>query len=380
MTHRPRNNSGFSLIELVVAVLFVGLLMAGMLQIFATSIQSFYSQQETLGAQRMSRLAFDQLSDDFQQAGYMYPDRSTPPWMTGTAAQKTFLITPDVTFTAKRPDDANPALLVDETITGDEVVFLRDMPLHYTTTLSADIGPIAGVTATLPIKADPAATDPVLQGDIAIIWDQKFEFFFVNADLGSGTSVAINPNGNFVSNQWLTGANGEVFRDHKKDTLVTFVRPNQVVRYTLQPIALDPSIPKQLVPCLVRQQAPYPTNPATAINWAGVNGTVLAENVSAFRLDISPDGGSNWTRAATWAAWKTALEPKLKAQSMNGFQGMDTNPLWIKFAHMVFRLDINSRTTTRRTDFDQASATPTRAYRNRQLTMMLTPRNYALGT
>jgi hypothetical protein len=92
---------------------------------------------------------------------------------------------------------------------------------------------------------------------------------------------------------------------------------------------------------------------------------------------MSADGGSTWTRAASWAAWKTALDPKLKAQAMNGYQGMDLNPLWFKFANLVFRLDITSRTPTQRAEFSGAPLV--RSFRERTLTMLLMPRNFALG-
>jgi type II secretory pathway pseudopilin PulG len=364
--------------ELVVALLFVGLLMAGMMRVFSSSIQSFYSQQETIGAQRMGRLAFDQLSEDFQQAGYLYPDRSLAPWMTATAAQKTFQVDPGVTFTTNRPSDSGDGTTTAESITGDVVMFTRDVPLNISATLAADVGPASGTTATLPLTIAPGATDPVRKGDIAIIWDQNFEFFFVDADLGAGTTVTLDPAGNFIDNQWLTGANPEVVRNHAKETPVTFIRPNQVVRYSLQPIALDPSAPTVTVPCLVRQQAPYPNDPGVAINWAATAGTVLAENISQFRVDISSDGGGSWTRTGAWASWKTALNTKLLAQGISGYKGIDVNPAWYKFGSIVFRLDITSRTATRRAEYNAAGPTA-RAWRDRSLTMLLMPRNFALG-
>jgi prepilin-type N-terminal cleavage/methylation domain-containing protein len=366
---------GFSLIELVVAMLFVGLLMAGMMRVYSASIRSFHSQQETLGAQRMNRLAFDQLSDDFQQAGYMYPDRSVAPWITAGAVQKSFVINPGQTFTAQKLNDAGA--LVGETITADEVVFARDVPVARTATLAGAVGPGAGVYATLPLAFTPGAATPILKGDIVILWDQNFEFFFVKDDLGAGNTVTIDPDGHLIDSQWITGANGEVRRDHALGTQVSFVRPNQLVRYSLQPIALDPAVPGMTVPCLVRQQATYPMNTTVAVNWTTTQGTVLAENISGFRVDMSADGGTTWTRAATWAAWKTALDPKLKAQNMKGYQGMDLNPLWFKFANLVFRLDITSRTPTQRSEFTGSPLV--RAFRERTLTMLLMPRNFALG-
>ena len=70
-----RNNRGFSLVELLVALVFISLLMAGMLRVYGSAIQGFATANETIKAQRDNRWALQAVQDDQQTAGYYFPVR-----------------------------------------------------------------------------------------------------------------------------------------------------------------------------------------------------------------------------------------------------------------------------------------------------------------
>ncbi|HTL99216.1 MAG TPA: prepilin-type N-terminal cleavage/methylation domain-containing protein, partial [Holophagaceae bacterium] len=62
-TRRPRI-AGFSMVELLVALVFISLLMAGMLRIYGSAIQGFSAANESVKAQRDNRVAMQGIEDD----------------------------------------------------------------------------------------------------------------------------------------------------------------------------------------------------------------------------------------------------------------------------------------------------------------------------
>jgi type IV pilus assembly protein PilW len=69
-SHRPRHSQGFSIVEMMVAMVISLILLAGIAQIFMSSKQSF-TIQNTLGRQQENgRYASDVLSQDLRRAGY----------------------------------------------------------------------------------------------------------------------------------------------------------------------------------------------------------------------------------------------------------------------------------------------------------------------
>lgn len=63
------SKAGFSLVELLVALVFMALLMAGMAKVYQSSMNTFYKSSESLSSGRRNRMALDLLYDDLSAAG-----------------------------------------------------------------------------------------------------------------------------------------------------------------------------------------------------------------------------------------------------------------------------------------------------------------------
>ena len=75
-TFRPGTRvNGFSLVEMLVALVFVSLLMAGMFNVFAAITSSFVNQAESMAVQQKARWGLSLLQDEVLQAGYLMPVR-----------------------------------------------------------------------------------------------------------------------------------------------------------------------------------------------------------------------------------------------------------------------------------------------------------------
>ncbi|HEU4951870.1 MAG TPA: hypothetical protein VFT46_07945, partial [Holophagaceae bacterium] len=117
---------------------------------------------------------------------------------------------------------------------------------------------------------------------------------------------------------------------------------------------------------------------------ANVTRTMVAQNVTGLRFDLSLDQGATWTRGASWGATQANLNTKLAALAAT-YPGQNyatttadpTNPLWYRNAPLLFRTDVTTRTLLKRTDF--AATANTSAYRTRTQTLFIQPRNFGLG-
>lgn len=68
---RPRRlQAGFSLVEMLVAMMFIGILSAGMMRIYSTNLAGFQRVNDTIGSQRRGRWALAALQDDVESIGY----------------------------------------------------------------------------------------------------------------------------------------------------------------------------------------------------------------------------------------------------------------------------------------------------------------------
>lgn len=398
-THASRPRAGFSLVELLVALVFISLLMAGMLRIYGSAIQGFAAANETIKAQRDNRWALDGLQDDLQAAGYFFPIRTVIGGIdnVNSGNQNPVMILPNQTITNKFIADPNnpSATPTNETITFDEFQYLTDQVLPITATLSS-----SPVDAThISVTATIGDLSQLQTGDFAVILDPAYETVVIGGGPYSGTSGSLTLNASGVQDP-TTGAFLGGFGTlrstlHQPGADVVFIRPYQVVRYTLMPMNLDPANPAATVPCLVRDQAPYPAGgariawPAATANAAtlaaaGVVRTVVAENVTGLRFDMSANQGQAWTRGASWSTTQAALNAQLASMAAaNPGVGYATstqdpsNPLWYRSAPVLIRADLTTRTLIRRTDY--ANAPNTLAYRTRTQTILLQPRNFGLG-
>ena len=397
---RPARSRGFSLVELLVALVFISFMMAGMLRIYGSAIQGFAAANESAKAQRDNRWAQENLSDDLETAGYFFYYTGRPA-VTGisvsSGSQNPLMLFPGKTITNKVADPANPsASPTNEVITFDELQFLRDDILPVTAQLSAQPTDSGSIGVTL----SNGDLSQVKAGDFAVLMDAApYQMILISGAPGSGTTGTVPLSTSAVQDP-STGAvisSSVLSLSHQSGADVIFIRAYQVVRYTILPLSLDPSNSNATVPCLVRDEAPYPAGGAL-IAWpastatsaqlaaANVTRTVVAENVTGLRFDMSLDQGATWTRGADWSSTQTNLNAKLStlasATSNAGLGYASTttdpaNPLWYRNAPLLFRADVTTRTVLKRADYSATAKTA--AYRSRTQTFLVQPRNFGLG-
>ncbi|HEY3269797.1 MAG TPA: prepilin-type N-terminal cleavage/methylation domain-containing protein [Geothrix sp.] len=401
MTHFRRTYSakGFSLVELLVALVFMGVLMTGMLRVFGSALNSFHGASEAMSANRAKRWALNQLVDDLQSAGYFFPIRPVPNVsIDTTGGQNAMMIFPNQTVPVKSLDPAT-GQLTTQTITFDEVQVVGDQPLPIQARLAATPTDIGTVTLNV-ISGD---LSQVRAGDYLMMLDAAF--VVVQVASVSGQIVTLNTDPSVSQDPatgLMTGVNaGLNTLSHQSGADVFFVRPNQVVRYTILPLSLDPGNAAAQVPCLVRDQTTYPPS-GIRVTWpastasplpAGFTRTVIAENIAGnptaagatsfgLRVDLSVDSGTTWSRtgAADWPAIVTGLNTQLKTlyptQPANQSITNPSNPIWFRNVPAIFRMDLTTRTTLERQDLNNPNL---RTYRYRSQTLIIRPRNFTFG-
>lgn len=414
---RPReiHLQGFSLIELLVALMFTAILTTGMLRIFASSVNGFYTQQETLGLQRNSRFALSQIQEEFLQAGYLFPPRSLRGVFTlGSSAAQPPLLVQQTGYTPVWADTNGTTSTLTPV---DEVQFVEDVNLDIDGTLGAAVSS-GDSTATINIPSGIATLKNYLIGSGAnnlsmIMLDSQaksVDMLKVKSIAGSGpytvtmdysAGATVDSFGHPVNGGFFTGTFGNA---HAANAPCSFIAPMQVVRYTVVPRALDPANPATKVPCLVRQTAPLNSATifapsATVVPSAPSTEQVLAEGVTGFKVDISLDGGSTWLRynpdgtlksgADSWANFYSVLDSALKNRTLGTGSPLLTNlqyglnnpidPLWTSYLPVTLRLDIQTSSRVARADY-RTTGTGGPAFRTRTVTMLISPRNYALGS
>jgi type II secretory pathway pseudopilin PulG len=383
-----RDECGFSLVELLVALAFTAVLMAGMASVFKSSVQTYTAVNETMGAQRTNRWALDQISDDFSQAGYVFPDRPLPTHIL-TGSESLFSITPGVAVVGvTRVSDTNPTATQAESVTSDIVQFFTDLPLPISGFWAADTtgedsnpgGVPTAPPASAAITFTLGAASDLKAGDVMLILDGGEKGSWEHPLItGPGNPVVFETDATkltrYVSAQTLAGG---IRNAHKAGVPVAFIRPAQVIRYVVQAVALDPANSAVRLPCLVRQQADYPL--AGTIDWTTATTQILAENVEGFRVDMSFDGGTTWARTTgsptTWAAIQANANTQLSTVGLPSLNSLTdpANPDWFRGINCLFRIDITTRAPIRREEYSTTAGA--RAYRTRTQTLMISPRNF----
>lgn len=381
---KPRTPAnGFSLVEMMVALVFISILMAGMFNVFASTTSAFVTQTETMAVQRKARWGLSLLQDEVLEVGYLMPVRVPGGLLAGATVQPPLMM--------QRTGYTPPG----GTTPVDEFQMVYDIPLDVQGTAT---GAVAIGNTAMAVHI-PSGSASIQAGDMIFVQDSAWELLTVKSTAGTGTEITINIEGDptkLLDPSYGTPLNPMVHASFEKAHLVgapiTVIRPLQIVRYAVVPRPLDPSDPANLVPCLVRQSQALVGNAgsiwAPALNTPAANEQVLLENVVGFAMDWSLDGGKTWLRAGgagnTWASISTALDTALKASTsplvqQAGGAFNPSNPMWMNFAPLLIRIDLTTRSEIQRSEFNAAAATPTLAYRTRTETMFLSPRNFALG-
>lgn len=379
-----RRAAGFSLVEMMVALVFVGLLMAGMATVFKASLSLFHTAGENASSLRRNRMAIDLFGEDLDTACMYLANLSDPPAVDPN--HPPFYILPNMPI----QDDPN-------NLTADQVFFQVDQPLAFEGTLRVGGGAkdaatvINGGGALTADNGDntfivdcksSSYVDQVVQGQ-TLIFKDTFE---------SGTIASVTPVGDLEVRVVLgsaplaavtgLGSTGLPMKTgHINSSNVLFVQTSQVVRYQLQYLNLDP---KAAVPCLVRDQGTF----VGGVFTPSVPQQIITENVPNFKVYLSVDAGRNW---AGWAdppktyqdltfGWTAGILAELNAQLTavvtNGFTSVAGNANWFRSIPTAVRLDITTRSATKRTEY---SSTPdTSAYKSITQSLIFMPRHSGL--
>ena len=113
---------GFSLVELLVALVFTMTLMAGMANVYKASLSSFYTSGESISHVRRNRMSMDLLADDLNQACMYLADLAVPP--ATSATMQPFFVWPNMPIEGS-----------DDPATSDELYFYVDQSLPFEGTL-----------------------------------------------------------------------------------------------------------------------------------------------------------------------------------------------------------------------------------------------------
>jgi len=384
--------AGFSLVELLVAVMFIGILMAGMANVFKSSVTTLATSSEGLSSARRNRMSLDLLYDDLNTAGMYLSNLSAPPVLDPN--NPAFYIIPNV---------AIPGAAGDDPQTADQLFFYLDDPLPFEGTISATgIGTTAARSASQLVLA--GAVTPPANSDItftidcgsapyanlvkpgySIIFKDSWETFSLLTTSATGQTVTITlgsaPNV-AMTGVGSTGASPKA--QHTIPSRVMFYKPAQMVRYSVLMKFYDPQKPTG-IPCLVRDQGTYTTGSFTPDL---SQQSIVAENISGFKAYLSANSGLLWAgydlpTATTGfnTGWSNGILSELNTQLVTAgrpnFQTTTGNQTWIRDIPVLVRLDITTRTATKRSEY---SATPltTTAYKNFTQSLVIVPRHFGL--
>ncbi|MBK7294273.1 MAG: prepilin-type N-terminal cleavage/methylation domain-containing protein [Geothrix sp.] len=392
--HGRHEASGFSLVELLVAVLFIGILMAGMANVFKSSVTTLSTSSEGISSARRNRMSIDLLYDDLNHAGLYLSDLSSPPKLSTT--NPAFYIIPNVAITGAGADDPAAA---------DQLFFYLDEPLPFEGTLSgtggagagknlarnaaelvlAGVAPDPAIDSTFTIDCKDASYAAMIKQGYSVVFKDAWETFFVQgAPTLSGASLTIQLGASPTVGTTGTGPSGAPPKaKHILGSDVLFFRPAQVVRYSVKMKLFDPQKATG-VPCLVRDQGTYD---ATGFVADAAQESIVAENVAGFKAYLSADSGQTWagygkTYTGLAAGWNNGLRAELDTQLASAgrqdYQTTQGREDWIRSIPTLVRLDITTRTAVKRAEY---SATPltSAAYKDFTQSLVIVPRHFGLS-
>ena len=378
---------GFSLVELMVALLFTMILMAGLASVFKSSLTAFHSSGELLSSARRNRMSVDMLSDDVNSAMMYLTDFSTPPQGLVAATNPPFFILPNMPILGAGASDPRAT---------DELYFMMDQALPFEGRLAA---PPVGLTANELANAGgaPSATDrtftiecktsgyakQVQKGQLLGFKDDWTPGRIVSEPVVSGTQVTVEIGEDPMSS--MTGAEGSKVAQNFKHLLgsgIVFLKKNQMVRYRIEMLHLDP-MNANGIPCLVRDQGTY--SPTGFVVDADQAQQIITENVSGFKVYLSANGGLAWAGLGLGATgftegWdqgiRVQLDGQLSAAGRPGYQTTRGDEFWFRSTPTLLRFDVTTRTATQREEY---SNTPNVvAYKNLTQSLVFVPRHSGL--
>ncbi|MDP1830923.1 MAG: prepilin-type N-terminal cleavage/methylation domain-containing protein [Geothrix sp.] len=386
---KPRTREhGFSLVELLVALVFTMVLMAGMANVYKASLSTFYTSGEALSSARRNRMSVDLLIDDLNTTCMYLTDLSVPPPV--SAAVPPFFILPNMPIAGAGAND--PA-------TCDELYFYMDQALAFEGALSGAAPQQTAselvVAGTVPGIADntfiiecknSSYANQVQRGQIFIFKDSWETAYITNPPTVSGSLVSVvagpAPNA-MVSGAGPAGLPSKA--KHLPNSGIVFLLPAQMVRYRIAILNLDPSNPNG-IPCLVRDQGTYDA----AVFTPTATQQVISENISGFKVYLSTNAGTSWAgllpsglpAAYTGfnAGWdqgiRSEVDVQLAATGRPDYRTTRASEHWFRSIPTLVRVDVSTRTATQRAEYSDNGLVP--AYRNLTQSLVFVPRHSGL--
>jgi hypothetical protein len=414
--------NGFSLVEMMVALVFTLVLMAGMASVFKASLATFYTSGEVLSSARRNRLSMDQLGTDLNNACMYLVDPNDDPAISAT--NPSFYVLPNMPITGAptHPAAGQPA-------TADQLFFYMDQPLPFEGTIQSaplttaanlvvsGVAPTASnFTFTINCGSNTYANQVVSAYSYAVSnslpapWFVLKDFFEAETITAAPTLAGATNNEVIVvagasPTSSITGIGPSGLpsnNSHLQGAGVLFVQPAQMVRYSVQYLQLDPTSSVG-VPCLVRDQGNY----STAGFVANQPQQIITENIgvgtdansTTFKVYLSANAGQSWaglnlpaatngftsgwtngllTTTATSLTSQLATEVSAGWTTPSGVQAtsLASNPDWFRYIPTLVRVDITTRTATQRTEY--TSVANTAAYKMLTQSLVFVPRHSGL--
>lgn len=384
--------AGFSLVELLVAVVFIGLLMAGMANVFKSSVITMATSSESISSARRNRMSIDLLYDDLNAAGLYITSLTSTPILSST--NPAFYVLPNMPVAGAAADDPQ---------TADQLYFYLDQPLPFEGTLTgtggapganlvrsasqlvnAQAAPVAGVDNSFSVECGSASYASMVQAGQSVIIKDSWEVFSIQTVTPPAGATAVTftvGTGSSVAMTGLGPSGAPPKTKHLLGSAVLFFLPAQMVCYSVQMKLYDPQKATG-VPCLVRDQGTYSTGGFVAT----LPQTVVAENIAGFKVYLSANSGQGWAGlnaayTGFTGGWTNGIQNDLNTQlaaaGRPNFTTTTGDPSWFRDIPTLVRMDITTRTAMKRSEY---SATPlvTTAYKNFTQSLVIVPRHSGL--
>lgn len=379
------DSRGFSLVELMVALLFTSLLMAGLASVFKSSMSTFVTSGEKISSTRRNRLAVDMMFDDLNAAGMLltslsdYGGTSSHP-INLNAANPAFRIIPNVKYL--KTDVASPNnvsdtldLYFDEALPFEGTVGVTNQ--NVAQLLADEVAVNTAITNTISLSSEQTnlVASENVKSPLSILFRADVASAIRPETLvpnGSGVDVTLGTN-------FRNANSGPTKTQIPAGTPALFVKPGIYARYSIQPVNLDPDPANTglFLPCLVRDEVRYSAVSGSANPFAApMNRVVVAENVIGFQVMVSPDGGLTWinnpydsaqrkgalpsdanpgiphTKFAVWDDLRTMLNADASITGRPApFNTVDDGRFWFKDIPITVRVDITTRTARPRGEY-----------------------------
>jgi hypothetical protein len=390
-SHSRRNSEGFSLTEMLVALVFISVLMAGMASVFKASLATSVTSGEMLSSARRNRMSVDVLGNDLNCAElYLLPPNVAPSLGTNNPP---FYILPNMPVAGANAND-----LTAWAQTADQLFFYLDQPLPFQ---GQFVPSDKGIPASSAVGKNSTVTSGIMGYEIScpgsyanmvqigqtFIFQDQFEYGYITNVSVAGNVATVTAGTSPLAAVSGQGAAGNPLRfSHVKNANVLFALPSQQVRYSVKMVQLDPmeasgGYQNPLgIPCLVRDQEPYSTSGWT--EGAITSTQIITENVAGFKVYLSVDGGQDWeglnfAGTGFTAGWDTGIRALLDTQlGISGRPGYQTTRSpdpnsWLRNIPTLVRVDLTTRTAEQRSEY---SSTPnTLAYKNLTQTVVFLP-------